>query len=191
MWCSASALRPATERVFGRTIQPFRWLPPQSWTATQQSIQYSIRTLCLLFAISCSAWLASAPLSAAYFGYIAPGAILLNMLLVNLAALVICNGVLALACALIGLPALSAFLNHAAWVCIHLMDTLVTCFTVLPGATLPCPRFSSALAVTLLAGYLLAIWIHQFHLKRYSPHGLWLAPVLLLTGLTLCMISCR
>ena len=62
-------------------IQPFRWLPKASWSKVHHCITWANQQLILLFAISFSAWLASTPLSAGLFGFIAPGAILLNMLL--------------------------------------------------------------------------------------------------------------
>ena len=122
---------------------------------------------------------------AAYFGVIAPGAILLNMLLVNLAALVICAGVLALGCGLMQLTALSAYINHAAWVCLSLMDALVRGYTLLPGAVLTVPNCSTRLALLLLTTYLSATVLYQYALKRSSRHWIWLAPGLLLSGMAL------
>lgn len=170
-------------------FQPFRWLPPESWTWRQRCIDQAIKALCLLFAISASAWLASAPLSATYFGFIAPTAILLNILLVNLASLVICGGVIALGCGLLQLPILTAFLNHSAWVCIFLMDTLVICFTKIPGAILTCDSFRPWIAYGILSVYFAGLLSYHYYLKRSSSHWLWLAPALLITLLAAGALS--
>ena len=73
---------PMNQRLLD-TFRPFRWLPENSWKWWHKCIDPCISKLCLLFSISLSAWLASAPLSAAYFGNITPGGIILNMFLVH------------------------------------------------------------------------------------------------------------
>lgn len=171
---------PLNAYLCGR-IQPFRWLPPDSWTWQHRLTDETIKLLSLLFAISCSAWLASAPLSAAYFGVIAPGAILLNMLLVNLASLVICGGVIALGCGLIHLPDLTSLLNHSAWICISLMDLLVILFTKIPGAIIQCPAFRPSIAYGILFIYFATLCGYHFQLRRYSQHWLWASAAALLT----------
>lgn len=165
-------------------LQPFRWLPPDSWNWRHTLGDKTIQALSLLFAISCSAWLASAPLSAAYFGFVASGAIVLNMLLVNLASLTICGGVVAITCGIIQLPVLTSFINHSAWICISLMDELVILFTKLPGAILHCPDFRVGAAYGILLIYFAALAGFHFYLKRFSQRWLWAAPAALLLLLT-------
>jgi competence protein ComEC len=142
--------------------RPYRWLPEANWTGPQRAFAWSLDRVLLLFAISFSAWLASTPLSAGLFQFIAPGAILLNMLLVNLAALVISGGVIALACAGAWLPSLGAFINHSAWIVISIMDQLIICSTHIPGSILPTTGFPPALAYAALAVYLATLlWLHH------------------------------
>lgn len=167
--------------------QPFRWLPKDSWRWWQHSCAWGIHTLVLLASISLAAWLASAPLSASLFGYFAPGAVLLNMLLVNLAALVICTGVISFACAFV-LPSLvSTFINHAAWLVLSVMDAMIVKFTQLPGAILESPTFPIQYSYALLACYFaILFWVH-YRQRSLSHWHLLSAPitliVLLIAGL--------
>jgi len=169
-------------------LAPFRYLPKASWAPSQHLYAWTQDTLLLLFAISSSAWLASAPLSAAFFGYLSPGAILLNMLLVNLAALAISAGVISLALALIGLESVAGFINHAAWVSIQGMDSLVTGSTKIPGMIIKCDGFAERIAYgTLIIYFALLFWLHQARTQRRDVF--WVLPPIvivaaLLFGLT-------
>jgi competence protein ComEC len=164
-------------------LAPFRYLPKESWAAWQHIYVWLQDALLLLFAISFSAWLASAPLSAAFFGYLSPGAVFLNMALVNLAALAISTGVISLTVATLGLESLAAFINHAAWLAIHSMDSLVAWSTEVPGMILHCKGFPESIAyVMLLAYFALLFWIQR---PQGNGRGyLWiLPPSVVVTGL--------
>lgn len=162
---------------------PFRYLPKASWAPSQHLYAWVQDALLLLFAISFSAWLASAPLSAAFFGYLSPSAILLNMLLVNLAAIAITTGVISLSLALVGLESLAGFINHAAWVSIQGMDTLVIGSTKIPGMILHCKGFAEWIAYGALIGYFaLLFWLDRARAQR--PAVVWLLPpVVIVAGL--------
>ncbi|MEM1222218.1 MAG: ComEC/Rec2 family competence protein [Verrucomicrobiota bacterium] len=134
-------------------IQPFRWLPPESWTWREKSASWTLDKLSLLFAISFAAWVGSTPLSASLFGFVSPGAIFLNMLLVNLAALVISGGVISLITALVGASALCAFLNHSAWLSISLMDAMITIGLKIPWIYIPCENFPLWLSYSSLIAF--------------------------------------
>lgn len=167
---------------------PFRHFPKANWTPSQHAYAWAQDALLLLFAISFSAWLASALLSAAFFGYLSPGAILLNMALVNLAALAISAGVISLSLALVGLESLAAFVNHAAWVTIQTMDSLVAWSTQLSGMIIHCDGFPEWIAYAGLAVYFaLLFWLQR--MRRYGRGYLWALPpgvilLSLLYGLT-------
>jgi competence protein ComEC len=164
-------------------LAPFRYLPKGSWAPSQHVYAWLQDALLLLFAISFAAWLASAPLSAAFFGYLSPGAILLNMALVNLAALTISAGVISLAVATLGLDFLATFINHAAWVTIHAMDSLVTWSTHVPGMILHCDGFPEWIAYTSLTAYFsLLFWIQRRRSGRRISRWL-LPPCAIVAGL--------
>lgn len=168
---------------------PYRWLPEDSWSRRQRALVWSIDRGLLLFAISFSAWLASTPLSAGLFEFIVPGAILLNMLLVNLAALVISGGVLALTSASLWLPAIGGFINHSAWTVLSIMERLIILSTQIPGATLQSPGFPAALGYSALAAYFTSLlWLHQ---RREPPQTmqLLLPPLTILGPVTIGFLA--
>lgn len=147
---------PLREQLWSR-LRPYKYIPQTDWSMRQKWHYRLADKLMLLFVISFSAWLASAPLSAGFFGFIAPYAILINIFLVNLAALVISGGVIALSLALVGLPGLAAFLNHSAWVGISLMDGLVSANLQLPFATLQCEDFPKSMSYLGVFAYLASL----------------------------------
>jgi len=164
---------------------PYRLLPESSWTPRHQATAWAADKLFLLFAISFSAWLASTPLSAGLFGLMSPGAVLLNMLLVYLAALVISGGVISLSLASIGLPILSHFLNHSAWVTITTMDTLVILSANIPGSALRCDAFPESMSyLTVIGFFAIVFWLHQDRLRLRAPLML-LPPLFVLVMITL------
>ena len=164
-------------------LAPFRYLPKANWAPSQHLYAWIQDALLLLFSISFSAWLASAPLSAAFFGYLSPGAILLNMLLVNLAAVVITTGVVSLSLALFGLHSAAGFINHAAWISIQMMDTLVLGSTKIPVMILHCDGFAEWIAYSILTAYFTLLFcIHRTRSQRSAVMWL-LAPAIIIAGL--------
>ncbi|MFT5622938.1 MAG: competence protein ComEC [Bacteroidia bacterium] len=168
-------------QVLTHRCQPYQWLPEQDWNARQRAYAWSLDKFLLLFAISFSAWLASTPLSAGLFEFVAPGAILLNMLLVYLAAIVISGGVISLACASALLTGLAGFVNHSAWTVIYLMDTMIIYCAQLPGAILPSEGFSTALSYSALCLYFATLlWLHR-SAARLQSHAMWLPPLIIIS----------
>ena len=149
---------PLYERLWQR-LRPFKYLPPANCSNTQKLAAWAMDKLLMLFAISFSAWLASAPLSASSFGFIAPYAVWVNMLLVNLAALAISAGVIALALATAGLESFTAFLNHSAWVSISLMDSIVRLNVALPGAVIERQDFPKLVGYTGALTYVATLFL--------------------------------
>ena len=171
-------------QVLTHRCQPYQWLPEHDWNARQRACAWSLDKVLLLFAISFSAWLASTPLSAALFEFVAPGAILLNMLLVYLVAIVISGGVISLACTSALLSGLAGFVNHSAWTVIYLMDQMIICCTQLPGAILPSEGFSNALSYSALCLYFATLlWLHR-SAARLQGHAMWLPPLVIISSVT-------
>ncbi|MDP4879917.1 MAG: ComEC family competence protein, partial [Opitutales bacterium] len=171
--------------ALGQRYRPYKLLPEANWSSQQRTIAWLSDKLLLLFAISFSAWLASTPLSAGLFGFIAPGAILLNMLLVYLAALTITGGVIGLSFATVGLTALCGFLNHSAWVCLAAMDNLVRANITIPGSIIHCDQFPQSISYLTVVGFLsILIWLHQDRM-RFKTRAVLIAPsfVILMVGL--------
>ena len=171
-------------QVLTRRCQPYQWLPEHDWNARQRAFAWSLDKVLLMFAISFSAWLASTPLSAGLFEFVAPGAILLNMLLVYLVAIVISGGVISLACASSLFSGLAGFVNHSAWTVIYLMDHMVICCAQLPGAILPSEGFSTALSYSALCVYFATLlWLHR-SAARLQGHAMWLPPLVIISSVT-------
>lgn len=143
---------PLREKL-GPYLRPGQFLPEADWSTYQRARYWFADKLLLLFIISLSAWLASAPLSAGFFGFVAPYAILVNILLVNLAALVISSGAITLTFASLGFAGLASFINHAAWLAISLMDGMVRLNVTLPWATIECPQFPKLLSYLGILAY--------------------------------------
>lgn len=145
-----------------RRFSPYQLLPEDNWSNGQRLTAWTTDKIILLFSISFSAWLASAPLSAGLFGFIAPTAIFLNMLLVYLAALVITSGVIGLSLATIGLSGLCGFINHASWVCLALMDAFVEWSVRIPTSILICEKFPQSISYLSVIGFMgILFWMHR------------------------------
>ena len=168
-------------------VRPNKSLPQGDWSRSQKANYWMAEKLLLLFVISFSAWLASAPLSAGFFGFIAPYAILVNILLVNLAALVIGTGVISIAIASSGLGAVAAFINHSAWVSISIMDAIIRLNVELPWATITCPDFPKVISylgvLTYVASLIALSYSKNQRIRFLVPPAIILAA--LSTGLIL------
>ncbi|MEN8725680.1 MAG: ComEC/Rec2 family competence protein [Lentimonas sp.] len=183
---------PLYESLLQRT-HPYKMLPEDNWTIGQRAIAWSYDKLLLLFSISLSAWLASAPLSAGLFGFIAPGAILLNMLLVYLAALTITGGIIGISLASAGLSGACAFINHSAWVCLGLMDALVQLSLHISGSIIVCEEFPKSISYIAVIGYLgLLFWLNT-NRERMQTKAVLIAPaficVILIIGYLMSTLS--
>ncbi|TVP75875.1 MAG: hypothetical protein EA353_13020 [Puniceicoccaceae bacterium] len=153
-------------KVIGSYYSPFKYLAKEDWALWQRIYARLYDITILTFSVSFSAWLASAPLSAAFFGYFSPTAIILNLLLVNLVALAITTGVLSLSLSLLGLESLSQFINHAAWLTIQIMDSLVIGFTKVPGSVVFTEDFSRWITYTTLLLYFALL----FYIQHRKTH---------------------
>ena len=154
---------------------PFQYLPVTDWMPWQRAYAWIQDAVCLLFAISLSAWMSSALLSAAFFGYLSPGAILLNMLLVNLAAISISTGVISLSLGLVNLDSVALFINHTAWLTIYAMDSLVAWSTQLHWMVVHFESFPKWLAYTGLTTYFVLLFYLQGK-QRYNRAYLFFLP---------------
>lgn len=171
-------------QLLTQRFQLYQWLPEDDWSDRQRACAWSLDKLLMLFAISFSAWLASTPLSAGLFEFIAPGAILLNMLLVYFVAIVISGGVISLAVATVLMPSISGFINHSAWTVISVMDQLVIFSAQIPGAILPSEGFSPALSYASLATYFaILLWLHH-RPQRLHTYTMWLPPLFMVSAVT-------
>ena len=76
------------------------------------------------------------------------------MFLVHLASLVIISGVFSISLSLLQLDVFAAFINHAAWLNISLIEILIDRFARIPGAFFECREFPVVWAYAATIAYL-------------------------------------
>jgi competence protein ComEC len=167
-------------RILIDHIQLYCWLPQRDWTLSQRFIQKTVNSVALLFAISLSAWLASAPFSLGHFGYLSLSAIILNMLLVNLAAIVICTGCLSMGLGLISLTGIAAFINHAAWLVISGMDGLTQIASIVPYSIIYCASFPLGMVYLISSIYFFGLLVVNNERKLQTQAIFAVPPVMLI-----------
>lgn len=172
-------------RLLKESISLYQWLPQEDRTTRQRMIAESLDRLLPLFAISFSAWLASIPLCAAFFNFIAPGAIVLNLLLVYPVTIAIISGVLSMSCATLQLFPVSAFINHAAWLIIFLMDGIVHLGTTIPNVAFANGAALSELSYIVLAAYFFSLFCLHHRPGEMKLHHIGLPVLILLGGMAL------
>lgn len=176
-------------RFLKQSLQLYRWLPEEDWNKRQRIVSGTVNKLIPLFAIGSSAWLASMPLCAAAFNFVAPGAVVLNILLVCLVTIAIISGILSIGCGALLLLPISEFINHAAWIVIFVMDWIVRAGTILPIVNFPSRAFLPELCYLALAAYFTCLfWLHSYAEKVHS-RALWLPVAILLIGMSLIWLS--
>ncbi len=163
--------------------EPFQWLPEADQNKFKKSIIWSYQNLTLLLSISLSAWLSSSILSAAIFGFYSPGAILLNIALVNLVGLTIISGILSITASICLFTALSTFINHAAWVTLSTMDFLIQTTSNIPGMVIHCPNFPTWLSYLGLIAYSISIILINRPAKMLNRFSFFIPPLITLTVL--------
>ena len=111
---------PLTEFIEART-QLYGLIPEENLSRWQRFVQKAQTWLIGSAAVSLAAFLFSTPLTIGYFSIFAPGAILLNLVLVPLATLAIVASLIAALTGLAGLVSLQVIYNFAGWMLIWLM----------------------------------------------------------------------
>jgi competence protein ComEC len=166
---------PLTEWANAR-LDPYRLIPAD--TLAQRFLRKSLTVLSGSLVVSVTAFIFATPLTIAYFHVFAPGAILLNLILIPLATVVIVAALLSATVGLTGLGAACAGINAAAWVLVWEMWTVVEAAVRLPGGFWEA-RFTAEwlppAAALILLGSLLAVarW------ARTRPAVFWLPPAIL------------
>lgn len=102
------------------------------------------------------------------------------MVLVNMAALVICTGCLSLVCGLSISIELAGFINHAAWLLISAMDLLSGWVASLPGMVLETTDFPLPLSYATLIAYFIMLIVANQKPQRIGIRQLLLAPGILI-----------
>lgn len=169
-----------------RKLSPHPAIPVHSLTRWQRFQQILFEKCSLLFAVSLSAWISSAPLSLSLFGMLAVNSILVNLLLVNFAALVLLTGLLSIGFGLIGCAFISEFINHAAWLLIEWMLSIIQVSTQLPASAQNTLSLSPKIAYAALIAYGASLlWLHHHPQRSQS----WRVCIPILMMLTLLSVN--
>ncbi len=88
------------QRFFSKFGKPDAFLPKSLWSPFQKATQHSKHHISKLLAVSTAASLGSLPFAAGYFNLVTPSSVLANMVVVPMAYLILCTGILS---ALIGI----------------------------------------------------------------------------------------
>ena len=165
-------------------LSPHQAIPVHSLTRWQRFQQILFEKCSLLFAVSLSAWISSAPLSLSLFGMLAVNSILVNLLLVNFAALVLLTGLLSIGFGLIGCSIVSEFINHAAWLLIEWMLHIIKVSTQLPASAQNTLTLAPSLAYGSLITYGASLlWLHH-HPERSQSWRVCIPIFMILTFLS-------
>lgn len=124
--------RPLAEK-WAATWRPFALLPRANWGWHHQVIEWAGGKLLFMFAACWTAFLASTPSGIGYFGLLAPGSLLANLLVIPLSSLALWAGFVSLLAGLAGLAPVSVLANQVAAQVIDVMDWLLRHGTNLPG----------------------------------------------------------
>lgn len=167
-----------------RKLSPHPAIPVHSLTRWQRFQQILFEKCSLLFAVSLSAWISSAPLSLSLFGMLAVNSILVNLLLVNFAALVLLTGLLSIGFGLVGCAFISEFINHAAWLLIEWMLSIIQVSTQLPASAQNTLSLSPKIAYAALIAYGASLlWLHH-HPQRSQSWRVCIPILMMLTFLS-------
>jgi competence protein ComEC len=141
----------------------FNYLPKESWSDLHKIADKSLKYLLLGMSISFSAWIGSMAFCIQLFGYVSTAALLANLLLIQLASLVILTGIVSLGLGLVQLSFISEFFNHSAWLIISIIDCLLDSIPNIPfpairtinGNTFPAETIQIAFFTLLISLYYL------------------------------------
>lgn len=141
-------------------MQPLKW-----WERWRRS---GLHYICSLAALSCAAWLASAPLTAYFFGRFTPIALIGNIVVIPLALLIVISGCLSLILGTIWVWFGEVF-NHAAFALVTLLVHFTRLITHVPLGSLhvPKPPLWSVTSYYALLGVLAIAW----RTDRWRPTG--------------------
>ena len=146
---------PVQERLQAR-LQPDPLLPTELWPWWSRVF---VQWVVPLISVSFSAWLGSLPFAVTYFNLFTPVSLLVNVLIVPVAAVALCSSMACLIAA-VWLPVGASLFSHSAWAGMSLMVWLSESAASIPNGHqyVAAPRF------WLLAMYVVAL-------------GLWASPI--------------
>lgn len=169
-------------------FKPFPYLPKENWSFTHKISAELSSILSMLFAISLSAWLGSLPICLQAFGYVSTSGIIANIVLIQIASLVILTGICSLILGLFHLSNLSEFINHAAWLLLQLIDSVLLFLQTVPFPVFESDPNRDFSAVFVLLPYFSVLFFWHYFPKLLSGRTIWIPPLIVILSTYLLLI---
>lgn len=160
--------------------QFFVYLPKEDWTLAHKVSAQISSILIMLFAISFSAWIGSLAICLDVFGYVSTSGIIANILLIQIASLVIVTGMSSLILGLNYLSNLSEFLNHAAWLLLHFIDSALAFLQTLPFPVFESNTHQDISALWVIVPYFSALLLWHTFPKLLKGYTIWIPPLIVI-----------
>ena len=158
-------------RVGELTVEPLFWQKDNMQIEDESKwiviVRKFMHYLVSLLALSCAAWLASAPITAYFFGNISPIALIANVVVIPLAFLVVITGALSL---LLGycLTILADIFNHANLAIIALLVNSMQWIGKVPGAFFEIDKVPLWFVFLWYALLLVIVYLYKKRSKQVS-----------------------
>ncbi len=159
-------------------FKPFPYLPKENWSFAHRISAELFSILSLLFAISFSAWLGSLPLCLQAFGYVSTSGIIANIILIQIASLVILTGICSLILGLFHLSNFSEFINHAAWLLLKLIDSVLLFLQTVPFPVFESDPSRDFPAVVVMLPYFTLLYFWHYFPKLLRGRTIWIPPLI-------------
>jgi competence protein ComEC len=158
----------------------YAYLPRENWTLAHKVAAQLFSIFIMLWAISFSAWLGSLAICLEVFGYVSTSGILANIVLIQIASLVILTGISSLILGLLHLNNVSEFTNHAAWLLLNFIDTVLIFLQAVPF-----PLFESDLkedfpAIFVMLPYFGILFLWHYFPRLLKGHTIWIPPLVII-----------
>ena len=166
----------------------FAYLPREDWTLAHKATQQLSNILIMLFAVSFSAWLGSLPICLEVFGYVSTSGIMANIVLIQIASLVILTGITSLILGLLHLYDLSELINHAAWLLLHFIDTGLAFLQTLPFPLFVSDANKDFPAILVMLPYFGALYLWHYFPGLLKGPTIWIPPLIAIFGTSLLLL---
>ena len=164
------------------------YLPKENWTLIHKATAKLSTILIMFFAVSFSAWIGSLPICLEVFGYVSTSGIIANIVLIQIASLVILTGISSLILGLFYLSDLSAFINHAAWLLLHCIDSALVFLQTIPFPIFVSDPNKNFPSILLILPYFTALYLWHYFPKLLTSYTIWIPPLIVILGTCLVLL---
>ena len=166
----------------------YAYLPKENWSYFHKATEKLSNTLIMLFAISFSAWLGSLPICLKIFGFVSTSGIVANILLIQIAGLVILTGINSLILGLFQLSNMSEFINHAAWLLLYFIDSALIFLKTFPFPIFESKPNKGFPAILVMLPYFSLLYLWHYFPKLLKKHTIWIPPLVVILSTYLLLL---